>query len=274
MSNRVLMSPYARAVPALEIPSVDEVLVQILGLLGLSGSIIALVTVAFAAQSWYDGVKMSIAFTRKARRGFGAASTALMSMSPIRGAAAVLITAVVPLAQALTVGLCFIGGNYISMIVNEERWAIAVAVIKEDPGHVYQPDRLAQFLTLDWISGAYVALAIIVLVRSYRLAHDSSRDRLGNAGLLIAWPAALLLFLAGVALVICLVLLLLTFLLTLVTQQDDSATTLNGGLVNIVPLLIGGSVCLVYYSACQAAVHGSRLVVRAWTGSTASSRRR
>jgi hypothetical protein len=253
------------------IPSFDEIVVQILGVLGVGGSIIILVGTAFAVQSWYDGARMTIAFTRKARRGIGAAGAALMSMTPIRGVAAVVITLVVPVAQVLAIGLCFLGGNYLSMIFHQERWQTAVAVIREDPEHIYDPQRLSRFLALDWISGGYVLLAVVVLVRSYRLARNVSGDSLGTAGMVLAWPAALLLFLAGVALVICLVLLLLTLLLTLVTDENDSGSALKNGLANLVPLLVGGSVCLVYYGACQAAVHGSRLVVRAWTARTVAA---
>jgi len=253
-------------VGSLNIPSFDEVLFQILGLLGVSGSIIALIGAAFAAQSWYDGVKMTIEFTGRARRAAGRAGAALASMRPIRGVAAVFISLVVPVAQTLTVGLCYLGGNYISMIFHEERWQRLIVAIRADPRRFYHPEQWAQFLTFDWISSGYVVLAIVVLVRSYRIARqpDPSGDRLDNAGTLLAWPAAILLFLAGAALVICLILLALTLLLTLVTSENDSGKALRDGLTNIVPLLVGGSVCLLYFGACQAAVHGSRLVVRAW----------
>ena len=249
---------------ASRLPSLDDIVVQILGLLGVSGTIIALVAAGFAVQSWYDGAMLTITFTRKARRGLGAARTALTGMTPIRGVAAVFITLTVPIAQLLTVGLCFLGGNYVSMIFHRERWERAVAVIKADPEHFYHPERFSQFLSLDAFSIVYVLLAIVILLYSYTLTDDPTDDLFG-IGVLLAGPASILLLVARGALLICLALLLLMVLLALVAPDLDPMNELRNGLSILMPLLIGVSVCLVYFLACQAAVRASRLVVRVWT---------
>lgn len=239
---------------------------QILGVLGVSGTIIALVAAAFAVQSWYDSARMTIAFTRKARRGLGGASTALTSMTPIRGAAAVLITLAVPIAQLLTVGLCFLGGNYVSMFFHEERWEQAVTIIKADPEHFYYPERFSQLLVLDAFSGGYVLLAVAILLWSYWLAHDPTGDDLFGIGTLLAGPAAILLFLGGGLLILGLALLLLWVLVAIFVPDLDPMNELKKGLTAFMPLLIGVSVCSAYFLACQGAVRASRLVVRVWTG--------
>ena len=106
---------------------------------------------------------------------------------------------------------------------------------------------------------------------SYWLTDDPAGDDLYGIGVLLAGPAAILLFVAGGLLPLCLALLLVWFVITMFIPDLDPMNELEKRLTTLMPLLIGVSVCLAYFLACQAAVHASRLVVRAWPADPDSS---
>jgi hypothetical protein len=246
------------------IPSFDDALTNLLSLLGVSTAIVSLIAAAFALQSWLDAARQMYSGARIVRSGVRRGSAVLMRLPLARKIVAVAVTVVVPLAQLLALVLCYLGGNYTSMAFDDARARAVLAVVKQDPWATLQPERLSQILTLDWVSGSYLVVAVIVLIRSYALASHHRGAEFFKAGAILAGPVTLLLILAASALVLCLLILLLVLVLSLVVNAP-ARDFLRETFPLVVPLLVGTAICGAYFLACQAAVRGSNLVVRAWS---------
>ena len=248
-----------------ELKQFDDWFKSTLSALGVSAGIVSLVGLAFAIQSWWDAAKQVSEGSRwlggKVRDG----GAALMRMRLARAMIALLTALLVPPAQLLALGLCYLGGNYMSMGFGDDaRARAALTLLRQDPWVVLRPAEAAQVLTLDWWSGGCVVLAAVALIRSYKLAAEGRDEQLFSAGALMAGPIALVLLVAVCGLILCGLLLLLILVLSLVSGASATAF-MHENLPVVVPLLIGTGICLAYFLACQAAVRGSRLVVRAWT---------
>jgi hypothetical protein len=188
-------------------------------------------------------------------------------MRPMQVIAALLTTAFVPAAQLLTLGLVYLGGNYLSMIVHTERWLVAVQVVTDEPWRSWQPGRLSMFLTLDWIALAYLALAVGVLAASYARVYQRRYRDLTRLGAVMALPATVMLLfgLAMGALTLALLLIGIAIVaLTWMFTGELEPQYLIQMLKSVLPLVVGLGVCAVYYAACQAAVRASRLLVEVW----------
>lgn len=243
-----------------EIPTFDEAVPATLALLGASAGILGLVGAAFALYSWYAGLRGIAAGARQAGSVLSRAAAALIGMRPVQLAVAALATVIVASAQALTLGLCFLGGNYVSMIFNEWRWQLPLEVVMDDPVGSLHPDQWSQFLVLDWVVGAYLVLAVVVLGFSYRWALDDAD--LGGVGAVLALPATILLFIGGPLFLLALVVWALGW--PLYALGGEGSEYLSDAVSNLLPGVVGLSATAIYYGACQAAVRGSGLLVRAW----------
>jgi hypothetical protein len=252
-------------VPVPNLPSFDEAVTSVLAIFGVSTSVIAMVALAFCLQSWVEAIRQILSGGRKARGLFAVMAHSLGSMRAVHTVLAVLVTVLVPIGQLFAIGLCFLGGNYISLALDSSRGEQVWAIIARERYHALEPDTLGQIVRVDLISGAYLVFAVVIVVRSYRLARSNnhvSSERLKSAAVMMAFPAVALLFLAGVAAIFLIAIVLFGTVISLV--GGDTAGYLKQNAIIAVPLVIGAAVCGVYYGACVVAVHGSRLVVRAW----------
>lgn len=251
-----------------EVPSPESLLVGFLSLIGVSGGVLALVGSAFAIQSWYEWAKRAAAGTVRATSALSSAGHALNRMTATRVALASVATLIIGAAQLLTVGLCYLGGNYISMFFDEPRWRAVVALLEQDAIQAVQAGEIFSTLQLDWISGTYIAIAAVVLSMSYVRAGGKARRDVAGLGVVIGLPAFVLLWLAAAAALVLVAIFLFTIAIALfmllATGTNDLGTIASESFTNALPLIIGATVCGLYYGACQAAVHGSNVVVRMW----------
>ncbi len=261
------------------IPSFDQMLVQVLAFAGVSASVLVLVQAIFLVSSWLGGVKS----LRLAAQGTGRVVSSASRLRPVRGLASVLITLLVPLGQLLALGLCYLGGNYVAMIFDDERWQQMVHAIEgsqvlmttaEDPlrilsiGYLQEIRRtVGPVLQLDRVAATYVGLSALLMVMSYFWAGRRS-DKLHTAGVLVALPAVVLLVLGGAGAVLYGLVAILNIgivILSLLFGVEASVTqTLVEIALTSLPLVAGLTICAIYYAACQGAVQNSRLVVEAW----------
>jgi hypothetical protein len=242
---------------------------------GLFGVFIGLlVQAAFLLQSWVGPARTAFRFPGRMKK-------MLSEARPVRGVGSVAVTLIVPPAQVCTLGLCFLGGNYMSMIFHESRWRAMVDAFGSTPSlqvtsfhEVLTPSwiiesyqTLARFLVWDPISEAYVALAFLILLASYRMAYKGSDLR--NAGYVLALPASLCLGAAWITAVLCLLvgvvivgIALLSLLFT--GKLPWSVSDWNDFLRALPPFAAGVVASFAYFGACQAAIRGSKLVVLSW----------
>lgn len=163
----------------------------------------SLIGLAFAIQSWVDAAKQIHGGYRWAGGVVQRGGTALMGMPGARAAVALLTTLLVPAAQLLTLGLCYLGGNYMSMGFGDDaRAEAALKLLRHDPWVVLHPHQATQVLTLDWWSGGCVVLAAVFLIRSYKLAAAGRNDELFKAGAFVAGPITLVLLVAVCGLIL------------------------------------------------------------------------
>ncbi|GHJ17072.1 hypothetical protein [Micromonospora sp. AKA38] len=243
--------------------SVLDVVGRIFPLLGVSGTIVALFLFISFVWGWYEQVRSLISLTRKARAAAGRGTDYLQRTRPKRLPVLVITTVVVPVAQLLTVTLCFITGNYIS---------IALFPNSVDP----RPKTAAEYIAslhVDWISGSYTVLALFILGRSYLLARKSEpiHEASASSAALLAWPAVLLGLAAAVTLAALVILLMLSVALTLLAKLfGEDIAVVSFVSVNHSLLLPPGAILLIsalYWAACSFAVQGSQLLVTAWQNS-------
>lgn len=248
------------------IPDLNQVLVSALSITGVSTGVLVFILTAFAVQSWYDGLRQVVSGARMAGDAGRRAATALSRMKRFRAAVVVVVTIAVPVGQALAIGLCFLGGNYLSLAFNSDRQHQLAAMAGSDPTVLLRPDRLAQILTVDPISAGYGMLAAVIVVKSYSWAthaHPGS-DRLSNAAMVMAFPAVILLGLAAAAAMVMCVILLFTLVITMLFDSGGVGAFLQHSLRNAIPLIVGASICALYWGACHAAVRGSQVLVNAY----------
>jgi hypothetical protein len=248
------------------VPSFDDAVITLLGLLGVSSGILMLVGIAFALHSWVEGLRQTLSLATTVGRAAGRAGRTLVSLPPIRAVVTVLITALVPIAQCLTVGLCFVAGNYVAISFDDERWRSSLAAYHAHGESWLDREFLAAILKVDGFSGGYALFAMILLSASYSMARRTTRtdDLYFRLGIWLAAPGSLLLVASGAVLLTSLVIGAGVGVLILVFSGGGAALSFLGNLRLIVPLAAGFLICLLYCGACQAAVRGSRLVIRAW----------
>lgn len=253
---------YYRGVESWHVPSFDDAITAMLGQFGVSGGIIALVSIAFAIYSYLDPAKVSLRLLRNA-------GTALAPMSGVRVAMALLVTFAVAISQLLTIGLCYLGGNYTAIMFNNRRWEEFLAVVEEGDGYRWSTwTQTTDLLEWDWVSGPYVALAVLILIGSYRWTGRSDADdaTLFKAGAVLALPATITLLLSfGLAVIVFVLLIVLLVLSWIVGSADDFLTEfLPENSRFLLTLLVFVLASAFYFTACQMAIHGSRVLVRVW----------
>ena len=257
------------------------------GPLGIGAWVVIVVKFLFALQSYREGLSQTVEGAKRGMAGVQRVSR----LGPIPLVLALLTTVLVPVAQLLTIAMCFVGGNYVSMVFHQARWAALVISIERDPAvDVKDVHTAGSFVAVakavaldvghslrwDAIAGLYVALAAFLIVRSYRqLVNSRSMDVQGDA-LLLGAPATLCLgaaFCVGAVSVAMAGFYVVIYLfdrfigdnsVTIWSPQDQHQYLVYGG-----PFVIGVVVCLVYLYACRAALQGSGLLARAWKAQNA-----
>lgn len=259
-----------------EIPQFDDGVALVLKTLGVPATIIALVLLALALQGWVEGLRQVAEGVRKGGAAVSRGAGALSEMRAARAVASVVITVVVPLAQLLLLGLCYLAGNYISMgFLDRGRWDRLVSVVGTEHLAALRPSALDGILRLDAISGAYLLIGAICLIVSYRRAigggsPDGPGRLLGLPAFLLGWLGllsaagcgALLLFILGL------------FGIELLGGQKPDWGSLGDDIRIVLPLAAGIGLCTLYWAACMAGVRGSAVLVRAWTPRAGATWRR
>ena len=273
--HRVILKVHHVDLEQLDKFSFDEVLTSTMALAGIATPIIGLVTVAFVLQSWIGPARAGF---RLARVG-GRLARELSAFQPIRGVVSILVTILIPIAQLLTLRMCYVGGNYLSIQFDENRQLELQALFNQRPHLEFDSSDPFRFLGVDWafetwtvikgtlqldyISGGYVLLAMILIGISYKYAHDGrNRHGMNNVGTLLALPATIVLVIGGVSMILTLILFGLTFLLRFLAGDPVNFVREIIGLLPWFYALVGAG---IYFLACQAAVRGSLLVVRSWS---------
>jgi hypothetical protein len=252
-------------------PTLDKIILQWLGGLGVSGTILALLGVASFARNWLGDIRAVAAGAATA----GRTARSLAQYRPVRGVVSVFISLVVPAAQVLTLGLCYLVGNYMSIALDPVRQRMVEQAVGDDPWRVARDVdlvmSLSSLLTVDLISGAYLALAVTIMALSYPWAVRGRDTTL--AGAVLAFPATLLIPVAWVGvvgyLVVCAFGVALLAVGALFGQWSTMSNLPRDMVVIALPLVAAVAGIAAFWFACQGAVRGPRLIVSAW--STVSS---
>ncbi len=177
------------------IPSFDDLLTKtVLPQLGLPALAISVYAVAKLLQSYIDAAFAAYAGAKAS----GRLLLALTQFRAVQGVASVVVTALVPVAQVLTLVMCFLGGNYISLLFHEDRFSAIVEAVQAHPPDFLSADGVLRILLVDVISGTYLAFAATLVLLSYLWARNE--DRLRAAGLWMALPAVIIIGIAVLAL--------------------------------------------------------------------------
>jgi len=253
--------------PIPEIPQFDDGVELLLKTVGVPATIVALVAGALAVQGWVEGLRQVAEGVRKGSGAVSRSATALAEMRTAQRTASVVTTLVVPAAQILLLGLCGLVGNYISMgFTDRGRWDRLVTVVGAGPLTALRPSTFNGILRLDAISGTYLLIGAACLVASYRRAFtgrstDGPGQVLGLPAFVLGWLGLLSGALCGAAFLFILGL----FLIELLGGQKPDWASLGDDVRIVFPLLVGLSLCALYYAACIAGVRGSAVLVRAWS---------
>jgi hypothetical protein len=240
------------------IRSPDDLLALILPSV-LGGTIGGIILIVLALKAWWEFLKAAKVRAERLRQ----TASDFGRNPPGNPLLALITTLFVLVAQVLTVGLCYVGGNYVAWMFDNDRWRRVVNIISNSSWRHPPPlSSVISVLKLDYISGAYVVLPCIVLFRSYGTRSRRRRLDLDGLGYLLAWPAVLLLIAAGVAW--GLILVIGAFGLFIAILNGDVHNYLSDMPQTLLPLVIGTVTCLIYFLACQGAVRGSRIVSLMW----------
>jgi hypothetical protein len=255
------------------LPTFEQVIVNTLALFGLSGTVLALIAFGFFLLSWYQGGRAVVAGTMMAGGMVGHFLSKLSKMKPVRAILFIFGILAVLAAQALTLILCFVGGNYASFLIasfagDSGRWQGFAEILDHNPSLVLTPQVIHTYFIFDWITTIYLFIAVAVLARSYFQAwrNKLNDDHVAAKTFLLALPAALTCGYAGLVLVFVGAAVL--FLLAM----NSIEFIFTGRFSNSVPhdMLVGTAVTMVVFAAsfmytmtCHFAITGSRRVVRA-----------
>ncbi|MBA3339343.1 MAG: hypothetical protein H0T54_06310 [Geodermatophilaceae bacterium] len=271
---------YCAAVDFSRIEDFDfsNVFLGLLATLGLSGGILSLMAAVSVLGSWAGAARLTV---RGINKGVDTGRL-LARQRPVRGAISLTLTVLVPAAQALTLGLCYLGGNYISLIFDHDRVAVVNRTLSESNLAIDSDDVLKSLSTewiaeayttitglleFDAISGVYVVVAAILVVLSYGWTRDDGK--LTFAGTVVGLPGGVLLglgLLGGVAFICVGAFVLVVGLLNVPFEGWGYLLDMAGTLVvTALPLLLGIAISGLYFWACTSAVRGSRVLVQSWS---------
>jgi hypothetical protein len=246
-------------------PTADDLLVVVLSIVIPGSVVIVVVQTAIAIQSY-------IAAARVIRATVAGAATGIRKVAqlrPVQGSLTILTTSVVVVAQLLTLGLTYLGGNYTSILLSEQdrRWVAFLAVVDEGIFGVEDLSAVAgEALVADKVSLAVVALAASALLLCYRWAYQYRFDLLTRGAFMMAFPISVFFFLSvAVALVMCGLSLFYFIIGIFGLLAGASAAEFWGPFLDAwLPLLVGMLTCGIYFGACLASARGCGHIVNSW----------
>ena len=232
------------------LPTTDSIFFAALGLVGVPAAIVSLVALAMWAAAWLQAMRQFVAGTRRARSMVGRFLSTIGQMRPVRVAFATLVTILVPVSQALLLGIFYIAGNYISLAFDPQRARRVQFIVDQRRVGTLNPSIAATVLQVNGVSGAFLIICALAIIASYKNAIQG-RDVEGIAAALGLPGYGLGLF----ALVIVLP------ILALGAFVDHHWIALLGPVA-------AAAVCFLYVLACQAGIRASVLLLQAWSPRT------
>jgi hypothetical protein len=249
-----------------EIPSFDELAGRLFVLIGLPSIIVWLLGTAFAIASYVGPVKILA-------RGAIGTGRLVVQYRPVAGVVSVFAALAVPVAHLATLVMVYLAANYLTVVFDSQRGGELGLVFDAFPQieslrmlldanwYIAAWSAVEPFLELNWFTGGYTLLAIILLTISYFIREDSEVRTLGY---ILAWP--------GIIWCAVVVLLLLFFCFVIVDYLSkllfNPNTPFYGGLGEFLKgaffILESGVEWLIYIGACRAAVGAPRLIFRLW----------
>lgn len=244
--------------------SFDNAVAWLLNILGVNAAVVLLVKLAFNYQSWRDGISKTSVLIRSVIRlatRVGGLLSATHDASRTTNYPAVVV---VVFAQVLTVGLFFIFGNAISVILDADHRELLAEALRGSHLPGYGLPACMSSLTIDVYSAAYVAAGVFTLMKSYSLDPYSSQhwnDGYANLGGLLALPAILVLVIGCPVALVLLAMQLGTLGLVFLTGDSPQLThSFERYVDRDWPVVLVFGICFAYWKACAAAVRGSRCV--------------
>lgn len=185
---------------------------------------------------------------------------------PVRLVSAVLITIIVPLAQALMVGVCYLAGNAISASVIDTHPLNQAFTATDVVSARTALDALLQSLQFDSVSGSYTLLVTGLMGASYRYAmNDKALKRIARC---VALPGLLLLLPVGFGIILVVLgtafIAFVSLLAWLADSASDPLSDASEFWAAAVPIVAVTAVLGIFVLSCHAAVYASRSVIRAW----------
>jgi hypothetical protein len=230
--------------------SFDHMVVELLQFVGLSGVILFLVQVAFLIQSWVEGLRQIAEGGRMFHGVVVRVSRNVRRIPAYQRASAAMVTMLVPLAQLLVVYLCYVIGNYYSVLTVSHSGSDRVyQLVVAHRFHVLEFWTPWNALTLDWISGTYAACAVVAVIVSYRNAQIGRRQRVTS--ILLALPVLWFVPFELLGLVL--------FAVDRLLGSVDARTSAFAAALGI-----AAGISTAFYLASAAGLRASEVVVRAW----------
>jgi hypothetical protein len=250
-----------------QLPAPDELFISLLALAGVSTGILAMLTLGFTLLAWYQSGKSVVDGAAKAKTAAGRAWRTLGEMKPVQVGSAISGTIFIMGAQILTLWLCYISANIIWLsFFDHDLFNRFANLIDTNPMQFFAPGIAGSFLVSNWFTTLCVTIGAVVIIWSYVQAVRGKHFSTAGATFIVAMPAALLL---GIA---CLVLLLAgaaflfvggIYLLGLLAGAD------SGNAKSFQELLFGATIwgtigiaSGLYCATCRFALAGAQRIVK------------
>ena len=244
------------------LPDFTASLGSFFALIGIHPAIIALVTLAYAVESYVTNAQNAMKLARATRRAGSAGISRLLGKPLPRLIITLMITAMVLVVQYVMLRLAYVVGSIISSAFDPARRELFVNLPADS---LLEMESLAPYLHADMISVGFTAFAAFLMLNAYR-SGDSSR----SLTYLLGAPCNLIVFgflsVVAITLVIDFLLLGIPFVLSggefvNTSLSADWVTDPNG----YVMAIASG----IYTVTAVVAVEGARLVGRLFRESPA-----
>jgi hypothetical protein len=245
------------------IPSSDTILSAVLAFLGIPSGIIAMVLLARRLANWEKTVRKTVARARSLRTFF----TRIGALPPVRIAAAVTVTLLVPCAQLLLLALWYITGQGLWLWHDPARGRqLEEAIRQEGYARVLRLAPLSHLLPTNPVSAACLVLCLSVLMIVYaRAIAGLNVDKIADV---LAVSLSLLL---SVALTVITIDALIKPSAPTDSQWSAGAQPSAGkAWLLMLSLPAMGLAVKLGQIASQVAVRGTALLRRVWSGSADS----
>ncbi len=248
------------------LPSFENAVAMLLASLGVGAPIITILLLVWTLKSWLDIAEQTVKGARHVSQFSRRIGQNLRQMPRARVATSIAITALVAMAQLLTVFMCYLFGNFIAMYFKHRQAEVSAAITEKSFG-VLLPQNLWSITHFDAISGTYTVIAVLIIALSYLLVKDADGEKsVSDLAKLMALPATLVSYLAMVVLVVMGGITLLLWLILWIASGfsnavPDAIKPALPGLLQITILLV---ICLLFKGICKAALKSSKTTLDAW----------